>query len=113
MGTPHQSANQLANTLNRKYDWESNWDQNIHQSLIGSSMFLGMAIGAFCGGKIIPFGRRLSMILTSLIGSAGVGLTMIQNFYVLLVGRVILGFTSGSQGVIVVRMINEYVPATY
>ena len=31
----------------------------------------------------------------------------------LLVGRVILGFASGSQGVIVVRMINEYVPAAY
>ena len=53
------------------------------------------------------------MILTSLIGCAGVGLTMIENFYVLLLGRIILGFTSGSQGVIVVRMINEYVPAAY
>ena len=60
---------------------------------------------------MIPFGRRFSMIVTSLIGSAGVGLTMIENFYVLLLGRVVLGFTSGSQGVIVVRMINEFVPA--
>ena len=69
-----------------------------------------MAAGAFTGGKIIPYGRRLSMILTSLIGSFGVGLTMIENFYVLLIGRIFFGFATGSQGVIVIRMINEYVP---
>ena len=69
-----------------------------------------MAAGAFTGGKIIPYGRRLAMIFTSLIGCFGVGLTMIENFYVLLIGRIFFGFATGSQGVIVIRMINEYVP---
>ena len=73
-------------------------------------MVFGMAIGAFSGGKMIPAGRRLCMILTSLLGCIGVGLVMIENFYFLLIGRVVIGFTSGSQGVIVIRMINEYVP---
>ena len=59
---------------------------------------------------MIPFGRRLSMILTSLVGIAGVSLTMIFNFYILLVGRVLLGFAAGSQGAIAIRMIGEYLP---
>ena len=59
---------------------------------------------------MIPFGRRLSMILTSLVGVVGVSLTMIFNFYILLVGRVLLGFAAGSQGAIAIRMIGEYLP---
>ena len=50
------------------------------------------------------------MIMTSLVGITGVSLTMIENFYILLVGRVLLGFAAGSQGAIAIRMIGEYVP---
>ena len=69
-----------------------------------------MAIGAGSAGQMIPFGRRLSMIMTSLVGITGVSLTMIENFYILLIGRVLLGFAAGSQGAIAIRMIGEYVP---
>ena len=69
-----------------------------------------MAIGALAGGKMIPYGRRLAMILMAIVGSIGVILTLIQNFYVLLIGRVIFGFAAGSQGVIVIRMIDDYAP---
>ena len=70
-----------------------------------------MAIGAFTAGKVIPYGRRLSMIFASTVGIVGVSLTLIQNFYLLLLGRIIWGFAAGAEGVISIRMIGEYVPA--
>ena len=50
------------------------------------------------------------MILSNIIGIIGVSLTIIQNFYLLLLGRIIWGFSAGAQGVISIRMIGEYVP---
>ena len=55
-----------------------------------------MALGAFSAGKMIPYGRRLAMILTSIVGIAGVGLMQIENFTALLFGRILLGFATGS-----------------
>ena len=71
-----------------------------------------MAIGALSGGRMIPYGRRLSMIITSLIGIVGTGFTLIEVYTLLLLGRVILGFSAGTLGTIVIRMIGEYVPAS-
>ena len=107
------SANQMNNLFDTKYGWESKSSQSLHQSLIGSSVVLGMAAGAYFGGTLMKSGRRRAIMLTSISGSIGVGLTMIENFYVLLLGRVIYGFTAGSQAGIVCRMIDEYVPATW
>jgi MFS family permease len=50
------------------------------------------------------------LIISTLIGSVGVGLTLIEYFYVLMLGRIILGFTAGSFGTIAIRFIYEYVP---
>lgn len=104
------SANQLSETLNAKYGWTTDSEKALHQSFIGSSVVVGMAVGAFCAGKLIQSGRRRAMLLTTYLGVLGVSLIMIENFYVLLLGRVIFGFTAGSQACIVVRMIDEYVP---
>ena len=86
----------MTDTLNEKYGWITEEEKALHQSLIGTSIVVGMAIGAFTGGKIIPYGRRLAMILANSVGIIGVSLTMIENFYALLLGRVIWGFSAGS-----------------
>ena len=71
-----------------------------------------MMLGALSGGKMIPYGRRLSMILTSVCGMIGVSLCLIEYFTLFLIGRVIFGFAAGAQGTIVIRMIKEYVPTS-
>ena len=43
----------------------------------------------------------------------GAGLTLIQNFYILVLGRIIYGFCAGSVSTIGVRMIVESVPPTW
>lgn len=55
-------------------------------------------------------GRRLTMMITSAVGIVGVALTLIQNFYVFNVGRILYGFAAGAQGATVVRMIVEFMP---
>lgn len=69
-----------------------------------------MAIGAFSAGKIMPYGRRKSMIWLSVLGIIGCGITLIQNFYVFNLGRFIYGVANGAQAGVVIRMINEYMP---
>ena len=103
------SANQLNDMFKVKYGW-SEASTPIHESIIGSSVVAGMAIGAFSGGKLMVHGRRRAMIISSLIGLVGVALTLIENFYVLNIGRLVFGFTSGCQAAVVVRMIDEYMP---
>ena len=69
-----------------------------------------MTIGAMLAGKIIQSGRRSAHLICIGIGTVGVSLTLISNFYFLITGRLIYGFASGIFTVANVRMIEEYVP---
>ena len=73
-------------------------------------MMVGMAAGASTGGMIVKNGRRTALLLACCIGTVGVGLTLIENFYCLIIGRIIQGYASGLQTVATPRMIEEYVP---
>ena len=103
-------TNQLNNTFNAKYHWDTKSEKDIHQSLIGSAMMIGMTAGASTGGMIVKNGRRTALLIACLIGTIGVSLTMIENFYCLIIGRIIQGYASGVQTVASPRMIEEYVP---
>ena len=52
IGFSLSSANQLATLLNLKYGWPED-KQAFHQSLIGSSIVVGLTVGAMIGGKVI------------------------------------------------------------
>jgi len=106
-------TNQLNDFFNLKYGWDTKKEQTLHQSIIGSVVVAGMAIGAFASGKLMPYGRRLTMIIVAAIGAIGSGLTLILNFYVFNFGRILVGFAAGAQGATVVRMITEYMPNKY
>ena len=50
------------------------------------------------------------MIITSVVGLTGVCMTLVMNFYVFNVGRLLYGIAGGAQGVIGVRMLVELMP---
>ena len=104
------STNQLKDLFDVKYGWKTQSEQDFHESLIGSIIVLGLAAGAFSAGKMIPYGRRKTMMLTSIIGIVGVSLTLVQEFYIFNIGRILYGFASGAQGTTVIRMIVEFMP---
>lgn len=74
-----------------------------------------MALGAGFGGKIMKTGRRRSLLWLSFVGLFGVGLNLagITRFYIMLIGRFILGFCNGLFGATVPRYIEEYLPLSY
>ena len=78
--------------------------------MIGSSMILGMTIGATSAGKIISIGLRRTLMMCCGIGIFGVGISLIENFYLMILGRTIFGFACGIQTVVVPRYIEEYIP---
>ena len=78
--------------------------------MIGSSMILGLALGATSGGKIIGIGRRRTLFLCCAVGMIGVGITLIENFWLMIVGRTLLGLACGLQTVVTPRYIEEYIP---
>ena len=78
--------------------------------MIGSSVIVGLAAGAMFGGKIILIGRRKTMILMNLIGMVGVSMTLIENLWMLLIGRVIYGLAVGVESVCMPRYVEEYLP---
>ena len=82
-------TNQLNNTFNAKYHWDTKSEQDVHQSLIGSAMMIGMTAGASTGGMIVKGGRRTALLIACGIGTIGVSLTMIENFWCLIIGRII------------------------
>ena len=104
------SANQLAQTFNAKYNWDTKKEQDLHNTLIGSSTILGCTIGAAMAGKIISIGRRRTLLMCCAIGIFGTGLSLIENFYMMILGRTIFGLACGIQTVVTPRYIEEYVP---
>lgn len=69
-----------------------------------------MTIGAVLGGMIMKIGRRKAILISNLIGLIGLGITMVENFNVILVGRFIFGFSVGLKSVVSPRYIEETVP---
>ena len=73
-------------------------------------MILGLTMGATSAGKIIAIGRRRTLLMCCLIGIFGVSITLVENFYMMIIGRTIYGFACGIQTVATPRYIEEYVP---
>ena len=78
--------------------------------MIASSMIFGMTIGASTAGKLISIGRRSTLLVCCLLGSIGIGITLIPNFYAMIIGRTIWGLANGIQTVATPRYIEEYIP---
>ena len=103
-------ANQLTDTFNLKFGWTTESEKTWHQTLIASSNVLGLAAGAVFAGNIMKMGRRKTLLLCCLVGSVGVCVALVQNFWFIVVGRLIQGIASGFQSVATPRYIEEYIP---
>ena len=67
-------------------------------------------MGALAGGKLVLIGRRKAVFVSSLVGFAGISLTMYFNFYAILIGRLLFGLYAGLSSVIIPKYMNETVP---
>lgn len=79
--------------------------------MIGSSLVLGMTIGAVCGGILMRIGRRRAVILVNIIGVTGCIITITPLDYTrILIGRFLLGLSVGLISSICPKMLEETIP---
>ena len=59
---------------------------------------------------MIQFGRRRALLIQAAIGMVGVTITLIPNFYAIICGRMLYGFSCGVIAVATARLTEETVP---
>jgi len=104
-------TNQTAKTMNAKLELDAD-QATLYQSLIGSFAVGAMMVGATVGGKLITLGRLRVLYIASVIGMAGVGLTLILNITFILAGRLLYGFATGLIAVAMPRYMDEVLPSS-
>lgn len=75
--------------------------------------YVGCMIGCVWGGKHVSYGRRRALIFSSAFLTGIYLFLMIQNFYVFLTGRFLIGFGVGIRLVAFLRMVEEYCPQNW
>ena len=103
-------SNQVTALLNAKLGYDADTAAYM-QAYIGSSVVLGMTIGAVSGGVIMKIGRRKALILASAYGIAGNLLTYHLNIYFLIIGRFLFGFSVGIFSSVCPKYMEETIPA--
>ena len=82
-------------------------DEEWFNSIVSSLVPIGAIIGAPLGGPLASIGRRYAILITSLVFTLGWILTLIFNFYCLLIGRFIIGLWVGAYTSISPMFISE------
>ena len=59
------------------------------EAAIGSSLYLGLSIGAMSAGYFVKYGRRWATMLALLINLVGTGLVELETIETQLIGRVV------------------------
>mmetsp|Transcript_4389 Transcript_4389/g.7430 ORF Transcript_4389/g.7430 Transcript_4389/m.7430 type:complete len:123 (+) Transcript_4389:213-581(+) len=103
-------SNQVSTFFNVHFDWESAADQSKYEGMIGGAVVLGMTLGAVSAGSMMKLGRRKALIGSSFVGVLGICITMVLQFYCILAGRVLFGFSCGVISALIPRFIEETVP---
>ena len=71
---------------------------------------VGAALGALYGGHIIKYGRRNAIIYYSIWGIIGSGISVVNEFYTICLGRLIYGFSSSILIVTASKYLEETIP---
>jgi primosomal protein N' len=71
---------------------------------------LGITFGAMIGGKVMNKGRRMPMIVFNLIGACACILSVFDEYYISLTGKVLFGMCTGVLITIAPRVIQETIP---
>lgn len=72
---------------------------------------VGLAVGAMAGGVLIGYGRRLCYLCSCILAIVGICLTLVQNFGVMVFGRVVFGFAVGIMTCNIPKFVEETIPS--
>lgn len=96
------------------YDWgDDPKKQNLNESIMNTLFCVGTIVGTSLGGKLMQSGRNRAFYVSCVVGMVGSLLTFIISWPVFLIAKFICGVNYGMVGVVIARMIEEYVPTAY
>lgn len=95
--------------IKAKFGWDDD-EATLYNTIISSSAIFGVVTGSLCGGKFITGGRRKALIIFNILGAFAVSLTMVLNYWMIVVGRYFFGFCCGVFSVAGPKMLDETVP---
>ena len=82
----------------------------LYNTIISSSAIFGIVTGSLVGGRFIPYGRRLCLIVFNVFSAISVTLTMFLNLPAICIGRYFYGLCCGVFSVAGPKMLDETVP---
>jgi SP family arabinose:H+ symporter-like MFS transporter len=81
-------------------------------ALLAAILLIGALSGAIMGGPLSSnFGRRKVLLIGDILALIGVGLTMIERYETIIVGRILEGFVVGINSSVANIYTNEMIPA--
>lgn len=91
------------------FDWPKDMLAT-YDSIFGQASLPGGAIGAIITGRLLSRGRRICLLLCTLLAALGIGLQLVEDMWVILLGRVVTGFSAGFLGGAQSRILEEFTP---
>ena len=90
-----------------------NWTDEEKQTwntAISSITILGAAVGALFSGSFTKYGKKRMIQVINVILLFSIGVCMINNIYVIAVGRFFWGLCAGSYSVFCPKYLSEFIP---
>lgn len=110
LGAALSATPSTISSIEAQLNWAAE-DVDTNKTLLSTASVLGVSIGAIIGGKIITYGRRRAVLIFDLLGIVGSCLSIISNFYVILIGRLVYGFAAGVLVTACPKIVEETVPS--
>ena len=92
-----------------RFDWPVDMVAT-YNSIYGQASLPGAALGSFVTGRLLSKGRKLCMIVATLVSIIGILVQLIENMWLIFLGKAITGFSMGMYAAYSGRIFEEFVP---
>lgn len=99
MGVGFSYFNALTKTLYRHYKYHDKLvieNEDLFNSIVSGLIPFGATFGSILIMPFVKYGRWLALVTICITNIVGVGLTMIFNIFMLILGRLIVGMCIGA-----------------
>jgi MFS family permease len=103
------------NSIAQDFFYFNNWDKGSLLNTWGAQIVTtctntGAMTACLCAPSLMGFGKWRMILATNIVVIVGAGVCMVNNFYVICIGRFILGMSAGAFTVFVPKFVNELSP---
>jgi len=86
------------------------WNASETETAVAAMTAVGLGIGSFFGGFLVSKGKREMIIMMNIIGAIGTSITLIDDFYAIIIGKAVFAIATGVLLVAAPLMLEETIP---